>query len=113
MDTGGDRFLEHALIYALIRIREPAAVRPGLHAPSPAVRRGALIALDQMANGGLTPQDVLPMLDPGYPDLRRAALNVVTAHPEFDYADLASRSALFVDLRGVTRGQRVDNVVRL
>src|SRR5947209_7215835 len=38
---------------------------------------------------------------------------LVTAQPEFDYADLASRSALFVDLRGVTRGQRVDNVVRL
>src|SRR5262249_28656977 len=75
-----DRFLEHALIYALIRVGDPAAVRPGLHDPSPAVRPGALIALDQMAHGGLTAQDVVPMLDPSYPDLRRAALTVVTAH---------------------------------
>jgi UDP-N-acetyl-D-glucosamine dehydrogenase len=38
---------------------------------------------------------------------------LVTAHPELDYADVAARSVLFVDLRGVTRGQRVDNAVRL
>jgi putative membrane-bound dehydrogenase-like protein len=78
-----DRFLEHTLIYSLIRVGDPAGVRPGLLDPSPAVRRGALIALDQMADGGLTPHDVLPMLDPAHPDLRRAAVAVVVAHPEW------------------------------
>ena len=38
---------------------------------------------------------------------------LVTAHPELDHASLAQRSALFVDLRGVTRGVRADNLVRL
>jgi UDP-N-acetyl-D-glucosamine dehydrogenase len=41
------------------------------------------------------------------------AVVLVTAHPGIDYATLASQSALFVDLRGVTRGVQVDNLVRL
>jgi UDP-N-acetyl-D-glucosamine dehydrogenase len=41
------------------------------------------------------------------------AVVLVTAHPEIDYVSVASRSALFVDLRGVTRGLRVENLVRL
>jgi UDP-N-acetyl-D-glucosamine dehydrogenase len=38
---------------------------------------------------------------------------LVTAHPGIDYAHLAAQSALFVDLRGVTRGLQVENLVRL
>ena len=38
---------------------------------------------------------------------------LVTAHPEVDHAAIAALSALFVDLRGVTRGVRVENLVRL
>jgi UDP-N-acetyl-D-glucosamine dehydrogenase len=38
---------------------------------------------------------------------------LVTAHPDVDHAAIASRSALFVDLRGVTRGLQVENLVRL
>jgi UDP-N-acetyl-D-glucosamine dehydrogenase len=38
---------------------------------------------------------------------------LVTAHPDLDYASVAARSALFVDLRGVTRGLQVENLVRL
>jgi len=41
------------------------------------------------------------------------AVILVTAHPGVDYAELARRSALFVDLRGVTRGIEVENLVRL
>jgi UDP-N-acetyl-D-glucosamine dehydrogenase len=41
------------------------------------------------------------------------AVVLVTAHPEVDHADVAVRSALFVDLRGVTRGLQVGNLVRL
>lgn len=37
----------------------------------------------------------------------------VTAQPENDHAAIAARSALFVDLRGVTRGLRSPNLVRL
>jgi UDP-N-acetyl-D-glucosamine dehydrogenase len=41
------------------------------------------------------------------------AVVLVTAHPGVDYAALAERSALFIDLRGVTRGVRLGNLVRL
>ncbi len=41
------------------------------------------------------------------------AVVLVTAHPGVDYADLAARSALFVDLRGVTHGASIENLVRL
>ena len=38
---------------------------------------------------------------------------LVTAHPGVDHVAVAERSALFVDLRGVTRGLQVENLVRL
>jgi UDP-N-acetyl-D-glucosamine dehydrogenase len=41
------------------------------------------------------------------------AVVLVTAHPGVDYAALAERSALFIDLRGVTRGLRLGSLVRL
>jgi UDP-N-acetyl-D-glucosamine dehydrogenase len=41
------------------------------------------------------------------------AVVLVTAHPGTDYADLAERSSLFIDLRGVTRGLAIENLVRL
>jgi UDP-N-acetyl-D-glucosamine dehydrogenase len=41
------------------------------------------------------------------------AVVLVTAHPGIDYPELASRTSLFVDLRGVTRGINVENLIRL
>jgi UDP-N-acetyl-D-glucosamine dehydrogenase len=41
------------------------------------------------------------------------AVVLVTAHPHVDHAAIAARSTLFIDLRGVTRGQHVENLVRL
>ena len=41
------------------------------------------------------------------------ALVLVTAHPDVNYASLAATSALFVDLRGATRGGDQAGVVRL
>ena len=38
--TGGDRFLEHAQIYALIAIADRAATLQGLHDDHPRVQRG-------------------------------------------------------------------------
>ncbi|MGZ4261596.1 MAG: nucleotide sugar dehydrogenase [Solirubrobacteraceae bacterium] len=38
---------------------------------------------------------------------------LVTAHPGIDYRSIARDAAMFVDLRGVTRGQRAPNIVRL
>jgi UDP-N-acetyl-D-glucosamine dehydrogenase len=41
------------------------------------------------------------------------AVVLVTAHPNLDYAAIAARSALFIDLRGVSRGMQGDHLVRL
>jgi UDP-N-acetyl-D-mannosaminuronate dehydrogenase len=41
------------------------------------------------------------------------AVVLVTAHPRIDYQALAAQSTLFIDLRGVTRGVEVENLVRL
>jgi UDP-N-acetyl-D-glucosamine dehydrogenase len=41
------------------------------------------------------------------------AVVLVTAHPGIDYSALVERSSLFIDLRGVTRGVRLDKLVRL
>jgi UDP-N-acetyl-D-glucosamine dehydrogenase len=41
------------------------------------------------------------------------AVVLVTAHPGIDHAALAREAALFVDLRGATRGLLVENLVRL
>lgn len=80
---GDDRFLEHARIYALIRIGDPAATRAGLGDPDPRVRRAALLALDQMEHGDLTREQVVPLLESPDADLQRTALTIATAHPEW------------------------------
>ena len=41
------------------------------------------------------------------------AAAIVTAHPELDYEDVVATSPLVVDFRGVTRGIRAENLVRL
>jgi putative heme-binding domain-containing protein len=79
--AGGDRFLEHAMIYALIRINDRAATRVALDDPDPRVRRAGLIALDQMKDGGLTEDLVAPLLTTGDEQLRSAAFEVVMRRP--------------------------------
>jgi len=75
-----DRLLDHALIYALIEIDDRTDVVPGLSDASPRVRRGALIALDQMDHGGLTGDQVVPLLGSQDLPLERTALEVVSRH---------------------------------
>jgi UDP-N-acetyl-D-glucosamine dehydrogenase len=41
------------------------------------------------------------------------AVVLVTAHPGLDHTALAQRARLFIDLRGVTRGVSLENLVRL
>jgi UDP-N-acetyl-D-glucosamine dehydrogenase len=41
------------------------------------------------------------------------AVVLVTVHPGIDHAQIAHDAALFIDLRGITRGQHADNLVRL
>jgi UDP-N-acetyl-D-glucosamine dehydrogenase len=41
------------------------------------------------------------------------AVVLVTAHPGIDHHAIAQQAALFIDLRGITRGQHAENLVRL
>lgn len=74
--TANDRFLEHSLIYALIQINDRGLLA-ALKDPSPSVRRGALIALDQMNDGQLTRELVAPLLDTDDLALQKATLEVI------------------------------------
>jgi putative membrane-bound dehydrogenase-like protein len=87
--AGGDRFLEHALIYALIDIANREATLKGLQDTHPQVRRAALIALDQMDGGDLTPNLVTPLLNTPDPGLQQTARAILIAHPAWSQEALA------------------------
>jgi putative heme-binding domain-containing protein len=78
---GCDRFLEHALIYALIQINSREGTLPALNDVDPRVRKAGLIALDQMKDGNLQRELVVPMLDSDDADLQHTALGVIGKHP--------------------------------
>jgi putative membrane-bound dehydrogenase-like protein len=89
-DTGAPsdapvRIVEHSLIYALLESARPDAVRSRLAAPNLSLNehRAALVALDQMDQGRLTPEEVLPLLDASQPILRQTAAWIVGHHPEW------------------------------
>jgi putative membrane-bound dehydrogenase-like protein len=78
-----DRVLEHSLIYALIEIRDAKATAKGIDADSSFAKRSALIALDQMENGGLTSEMVAPLLGASDPVLRQTASWIAGHHPDW------------------------------
>ena len=80
-----DRFEEHALIFALIEINARDATLKGLGHENPAVRRSALVALDQMAAGNLTRELVAPLLATDDPALLRSIIEILGKYP--DWAD--------------------------
>ncbi len=78
-----DRFIEHAIIYSLITLNQPDLVKRGLTDPSDDVKKAALIALDQMENKSLTPEQVTPFLESQDSTLESTARWVVSHHPEW------------------------------
>lgn len=101
-----DRFLEHSLIYALIELRNADSIRQALVtgqvAPhldqirrnktddplqlTPPSQRIALIALDQMPNGGLKPEEVAKYLTSPEPLLRETAAWIISRHANWGEA---------------------------
>lgn len=77
-----DRFLEHAVTYALIEIGNRSGTQTGLASSNPRAKRVALIALDQMG-GGLDPKAVAPLLAGADPVLKDTAAWLVGRHPEW------------------------------
>ncbi|HYV35259.1 MAG TPA: HEAT repeat domain-containing protein, partial [Gemmataceae bacterium] len=82
-----DRVLEHSLIYALIEIGDAKATRLGLKSDNVKIRRGALIALDQMGTANLTAGAVSAELGSDDAAMKDAAWWIVGRHSEFRDTD--------------------------
>ena len=80
-DATNDRFLDHAVTYALIEIGDYAATAEGLSHASPRVVRSALAVLQAIDAGKLRPEQVLPHLDATDVALRETAWWVAGKHP--------------------------------
>lgn len=78
-----DRFIEHAIIYALISMNQADLVKKGLADPSDDVKKAALIALDQMKERSLKPEQVTPFLASNDSTMESTARWVVSHHPEW------------------------------
>lgn len=100
----GDRALEHALIYALIEMNDPIGTAKGL--ANPFARRGALIALDQMDDGNLKPEQVMPFLNSDDPRLKETAFWIVSRHPEWG----AALAGYFKERLGASRFSETDRM---
>ncbi len=81
-----DRFIEHAIIFSLIQLADPAALSTALRSGAPEVRKAALIALDQMKGSPLQSAQLVPFLGAPQPELRRAAIWVASHHPDWSGA---------------------------
>ena len=78
-----DRFIRHAIIYALISINDEEAVRSKLTDTSARVREAVIIALDQMPASPLTVKELTPFLTDGNTRLQQVALWAASHHPEW------------------------------
>jgi len=85
--AAAERILEHALIYALIEIGQRDPVFAQLKSSrDPRLLRVAMVALDQMPQGGLQPDDLIGWLDAAEPVLKQTANWVVGNHPDWGNA---------------------------
>ena len=81
--NAAERIREHACIYAMIETAAPEQVRPSLKSASAKIQRAALVALDQMQEGGLTADDVLSRMNSKNAALRATAVWIVRRHADW------------------------------
>ena len=80
---GGDRMLEHSLIFALIEIADREKTAEGLRSENSHTKRATLIALDQMRDGHLPTSEVTPLLVSNDPILKETARWIVSRHNDW------------------------------
>jgi putative heme-binding domain-containing protein len=78
-----DRSLEHAVIFALIEINDPKPLIAALRDPAARVRRGALIALDQMPGKHLKQEHLTSLLRADDPALMTEVMRIAKQHPDW------------------------------
>ena len=81
--TVDDRVLEHSITYALIEIGKAGGLAQFLNSTNSRIQRAALVALDQMNESDLKPEQILPLLKSPSPDLRKTTVWVASRHPEW------------------------------
>ncbi len=79
----GRPIVRHAVVYDLIHDRNTALAQKWLAGDSPALQRAGLIALDQMPEGNLRREQVLPLLQTNDPALLDAVFTVISHHPDW------------------------------
>ncbi|MCC6794841.1 MAG: HEAT repeat domain-containing protein [Candidatus Hydrogenedentes bacterium] len=88
-NESNDRFVEHAIIYALIEINDSNKLLEALNSENPAARKAAFIALDQLKSDKLTAGHAIAFLNSDSEDLRKTGLWVASRHPEWSGSVLA------------------------
>lgn len=82
--VGGDRILEHSLLYALIEINDARATREARQTTAAvSAQRAALLALDQMESGDLQAAEVCALLVSEHPQVRDAATTIAERHADW------------------------------
>ena len=81
VETTEDRFVDHAVTYALISFDQPRPLMAALPGATVKQKKTILKALDQMPSGSLTLETVLPYLE--HPELKSTALWVASHHPQW------------------------------
>src|SRR5665213_673602 len=81
-----DRFVEHAIIYALITLKTPEPLLQALGDSSANIRKAALIALDQMDGSPLKENQLVQFLNSNNNQLQDAGIWVVLHH--LSWADI-------------------------
>ncbi len=102
-----DRALGHSLTFALIEIADPVGTAAGLAGRNAAARRAALVAMDQMEGGGLSPVLVVERLSSDDPATRDAAAWILGRHPDWGGA-LTGYLRGRLDANGLPAAERAD-----
>jgi putative membrane-bound dehydrogenase-like protein len=110
-----DRSLEHSIIYALIELDNPAKTSAALDSANAQARRIALIALDQMPDGQLKPEQVIPLLSSTDAILKDTASWIIERHADWG-ASLAAFFGERLNAQGLAdteRGELQPQLARL
>ena len=103
-----DRVGEHSVIYALIEIADAESTAAGVRSPSLRAQRAALLALDQMPNGGLQAATVVALLGSSDKEMRDTAWRIAARHQEWGGA-----LAGYFQQRVATPGQSAEDLEQL
>ncbi|MEX2566233.1 MAG: PVC-type heme-binding CxxCH protein [Cyclobacteriaceae bacterium] len=92
-----NRFINHAIIFALISINSPELLEQGLTHNSPDVQSVAMIALDQIPSYSLQADQIMNFLPSTDKSLQRTVLWLASRHPEWSESMMSFLKTRFRD----------------